>query len=329
MRDSIPFGSWASGPPGDPELDAMLPGAIAESMLSGGQAGTMPTELRPLGETLAALRAAPSTAEFRGEQAVLAAFRSVSGAARVEWSGGVAHTLPLEIPLGARGRRPRRARHAARGRARLSHRSPTRSSAGRRLALGTAAAVALVVIMGVIAYSGHLPEPIQSAAHEVIGAPKAGHQATARRNTPVTGGGSLNGSSATPAAHAKPTAVPSGDASAPAPKAGPKQWCEAYFKNPWRPGSTSWDKSDFIKLSRAANGPWWVLRYCAPYLNGPSWLGDHGFRLPAGYDGGPWAWTPSGQGPGHDIDTGPGSGGPGTGGAPGTGPLPGEAPRPG
>jgi hypothetical protein len=337
MRDNFPPGSWAAGSPGDPELDGLLPAGIAESMLDG-RAVAVPTDLRPLGEALAALRAAPSATEFRGEEAALAAFRSIrglaaSGPARAQWTAGPASTVPLEIPPGMGDPRSRQARHAAPRRSR----SARRPSAGRPLGLATAAAAVLVLIMGVFAYSGNLPEPIQSAAHVVIGAPSAQQQATTRPTAPATGGGSVNGSSATPAA-TRPaatatTTAPSGSSTSAAPtgpRQGPKQWCQAYFKDPWRPGSTSWDMSDFTKLAKAARGPRWVLKYCLRYLTGQPWSGGHGFRFPTGFEGGSWAWPPSGEAHGHgNGNTGTGSGIFGGSGETTTGPAVGSVPATG
>ncbi|HEY6792825.1 MAG TPA: hypothetical protein VI365_36495 [Trebonia sp.] len=293
--------------PGDPELDGLLPAGIAESMLDG-RAVAVPTDLRPLGEALAALRAAPLATEFHGEEAALAAFRSIRGLAasgppRAQWTAGPASTIPLEIPPGMADRRSRRARHAAPRRARNARRPPARPSTGGRLGLATAAAAALVLIMGIFAYSGHLPEPIQSAAHVVIGAPSAQQHATTPPTAPATGGGRLSGSSAIaaaiqPTATATTTAAPSGSTSADptVAKQESKQWCLAYFKDPWRPGSTSWDMSAFTKLAKAAGGARWVLKYCLPYLTGQPWS-RHGFRFPTGFDGGSWAWPPSGEAP--------------------------------
>jgi hypothetical protein len=270
-----------------------------------GRAVAVPTDLRPVGEALAALRAAPSATEFHGEEAALAAFRSIrglaaSGSARAPWTAGPASTVPLEIPPGMADRRSRGARHAAPRRARFARRPPARPSAGGRLGLATAAAAALVLIMGIFAYSGHLPEPIQSAAHVVIGAPSAQQHATTRPTALATGGGRLSGSSATPVAirptATTTTAAPSGSTSAAptSPKQDAKQWCQAYFKDPWRQGSKSWDMSDFTKLAKAAGGARWVLKYCLPYLTGQPWS-RHGFRFPTGFDGGSWAWPPSGE----------------------------------
>ena len=139
MRDSFPPGFWAAGSPGDPDPDGLLPAGIAESLLDG-RPGVVPMDLRPLGEALAALRAAPSATEFRGEEAALAAFRSIhgfasSGSAYAQWTAGPAPTVPLEIPPGMLDHRLPRARHAAprrpRGRARPPARAPVRRAATR------------------------------------------------------------------------------------------------------------------------------------------------------------------------------------------------------
>ena len=308
MRDNFPTGPWATGSPGDPEPDAVLPAGMAEFMLDG-RAGAVTTELRPLAEALAALRAAPSLSEFRGEDAVLAAFRSMHGLS------GPAPTRPLEAIPGTAGHRlrpraRRRARHAAPS---APRRSPARPSAGRRLGLATATAAAFVLIMGVVAYSGYLPGPVQSAAHVVIGAPPAPHHTTVRPTVSATGGAGLSGSGAPAVEHPTATPTPSRAATATAPAQGPRQRCQAYFKNPWRPGSRSWDKTDFTKLAKAAGGPQWVLRYCFTYLKGQPWWGSPGFRFPNGFDGGVWAWTPGSQ------VTGPGQPGTGPAQAAGTG----------
>jgi hypothetical protein len=189
----------------------------------------------------------------------------------------------------------------------------------------TAAAAALVVVMGIFAYSGNLPEPIQSAAHVVIGAPSARHQATSRPTASATGVGRLSGSSATPDGQPKGTPSAARGAAAAGPEQGPKQWCQAYFGNPWRPGSTTWDEPDLARLEKAAGSPWLVLRYCVKYL--PQLKGKD-FPYPNGH-GGFLPWTPSAQppGPGHPGGPGPGSGGFGTGGpgtAPGTNSTPGS-----
>ena len=304
MADNFPTGPWATGSPGDPEPDAVLPAGMAEFMLDG-RAGAVSAELRPLAEALAALRAAPSAAEFHGEDAVLAEFRSLHGLS------SPALTLPLEVLPGQAGRRPgagvrRRARHAAPS---APRRSPARPSIGRRLGLATAAAAAFVLIMGVVAYSGYLPGPVQSAAHVLNGGLPAPHDATSRPTTPATSRPGLTGSGAPAVQHSTATAAATPSATATAPAQGPRQWCQAYFKNPWRHGSTSWDMTDFAKLAKAAHGPQWVLWYCFTYVKSQPWWVGPGFRIPNGFDGGAWAWTPG------SPATGPGQ--------PGTAPVPG------
>ena len=85
--------------------------------------------------------------------------------------------------------------------------------------------------------------------------------------------------------------------------------------------------SDFTKLAKAAGGPRLVLKYCLRYLTGKPWSGGHGFRFPTGFDGGPWAWPPTGEGPGRgNNSTGPGTGIFGTGGDTATGPAIGSVP---
>ena len=353
MPNSLPTGFWGSESPGDHDPDAALPAGLAESLLGGrtgdGRASTVPAELRPLSEALAALVAPPSVAELRDEEAALAAFRSMYGLTasphahgehgqrgergqrgqraerqgRAEWPDGPAHTLPLEIPPELAAHQPRRARHAGPGRARRRR----RSSPARRLLLATVPAAALVVAMGIFAYSGNLPEPIQSAAHVAIGAPSARHQVTGQPTASAAGAGGLSGSSATPVA--QPTGTPSASSSAvaPAPAQGPRQWCQAFFANPWRPGSTTWDKPDFARLEKVAGSPWLVLSYCEKYL--PQLKGQ-AFRFPNG-DGGSLPWTPTAQPP-WPAHPGSGPGGPGTvpdiGSTPGPGSPSGAAPKP-
>jgi hypothetical protein len=89
--------------------------------------------------------------------------------------------------------------------------------------------------------------------------------------------------------------------------------------------------SDFTKLARAAGGPRRVLKYCLPYLTGQPWSGGHGFRFPTGFNGGSWAWPPSGEAPGHGNDghTGTGNGIFGGGGETTTGPAIGSVPATG
>jgi hypothetical protein len=285
MDDSFEGGLWAEGSLGDRELEFLL----------ARDTGAVPAELRPLGETLAALRAAPSATEFHGEEAAMAVFRSLHGTslrntAAYGRRADPSHTLQLEVPAGMAAGRRRRARHAAPARPRGGARRPPARPSRGRFGLTSAAAAALIVVIGIFAYSGQLPGPFQSAAH-IIGAP-ARHHASGHPS-PSAAAPRLNGH-ATP----EPKAT-AGQASTGA--AGPQEWCQAYFKNPWRPTSRSgsWDAKDFQKLAKAApGGPRLVLKFCIKYLTGPGWSPGHGYRLPPGWYGGPWAWIPDGQGNG-------------------------------
>lgn len=294
MRDSLWPGNRGSGSPGDPYLDALLPEAASEALLDEYLAGPrdqglsparpLPSELRPLGETLTALSGGPSLSEFRGEAAAMAAFRA-------GFQGGEAYTLPLEVPPDLAGRRPHQARHRAQGRARPGSRRPAgRPPARRRIGLTAVAAAALAMVIGTVAYSGHLPGPFQNAAHVAIGAPSAKTSPSARPSEPARGDGGVAGTSATPAPTPSPTSGTAPD--------GPRQWCQRYFENPWKPGSASWDKRDFEKLAKAANGAQWVLLYCFRYLDrgdGHRSTGD-AHHYPDGFYGGQWAWIPGSQG---------------------------------
>jgi hypothetical protein len=202
------------------------------------------------------------------------------------------------------------------------------------------AALALLVIIGVFAYAGSLPGPIQNAAHVAFGAPPVKTAPASAPSEEVTGSARASASPMTGATEVRPSSASAPRPSANAAPAGPKQWCQAYFSNPWRPGSTSWDKSDFEKLARATpGGPAWVLWYCSKYLDGKHQTDGMAYLFPAGFPGGSWAWTPDrGQGrtpgyPGDDSDRGstPWSGNfPGqAGGGPGPAGVPGQAGSPG
>jgi hypothetical protein len=250
----------------------------------------LPSELRPLGETLTALSGAPSLSEFRGEAAAMAAFRA-------GFQGGEAYTLPLEVPHDLAGRRPHQARHRAPAGTRPGSRRPAgRPPARRRIGLTAVAAAALAAVIGTFAYSGHLPGPFQNAAHVAIGAPSARTSPSAHPDGSAGGGTGLTGPSATQAPTPTPTPAPTSGTA----QEGPRQWCEAYFANPWKPGSTSWDKADFEKLAKVARGPQWVLWYCFK-LNQEDGHGSpsgDSHHYPDGYEGGPWAWIPGSQGNG-------------------------------
>jgi hypothetical protein len=266
----------------------LLPEAVAEAILDGrpvdGRAlrGPLVAEVRPLVETVGALRAAPTAAEFRGHAQAMAAFREVSGLAGTE---GLAHTLELKVPHHRADRRAGRARHRASGRTHPAG----RPSAKRRLGLAATGAAALVVVLGIFAYSGYLPGPFQRAARVATTAPGVNRSSSAAASRPATGPGGLAGSSATPAASSAPSPTTSPSASGQSQAAA--KLCRAYFADPWR------DMNDFMKLSKAAGGPMKVWSYCQPYLQGEP---DH---LPTGSGA-----APAGSGPG-DSGHGPAGGG--------------------
>jgi hypothetical protein len=280
MRNGFPPGSWGSGSPGDPDLDALLPEAAVESLLDGAARG-VPEELTPLTDTLAALRAAPSTVDLGAEERALAAFRALSAAGLLggPTAGALpgpagpngpdlfAHTLELEVPHGhAVGRRRGRARHRARPAAETrpptrggAHGGRSRPSAGKRLALAIAATAAAFVILGAFAYAGRLPGPFQRVAHAAIGAPSVDRSATASSVTSSHGAGGLTGSGTR-----VPQSSTSASSSAITP-GGPGAECRAYFQHPWLPGATSWDRPDWETLAADVHPPGnikAVLHYC-------------------------------------------------------------------
>jgi hypothetical protein len=154
MPDSFPPLTW--GPPFDErDLDALLSGHLADT----------PLALHQVADALAALRAAPASAELTGEAAARAQFR----ASRLEAAAGAdeqSHTLVLPAPPTGRAGR-RQARHrSARGAggvgggrpgppARPHRARPSARRLGRRG--GVMVAVAGALIVAVIALTGNLP----------------------------------------------------------------------------------------------------------------------------------------------------------------------------
>jgi hypothetical protein len=323
MRDSFPRGLPGAGSQGDPRLDALLTEEVTELLLEGWpRHAALSPELRQLRETVDALRAVPSRSELRAESLVMAAFRDIScaslddtivdgtavggtavGGTAVGGAGpsdGMAHTLRLEIPHGPAAHRPRRAKHRAKpgGRPAGHPAGVSRPVVRRRRVLGTAAALALVLIVGIFAYAGSLPGPIQDAAHVAFGAPPVKTTSAPAPSVEVTGSKRAPASPMTGAREIRPSATSAAGPPASASPAGPRQWCQAYFSNPWKPGSTSWDKSDFEKLSKVTpGGSGWVLWYCSKYLAAGHDHDGMTFSFPTGFPGGNWAWTPD-RGPG-------------------------------
>jgi hypothetical protein len=305
MGAGFPLGHRGLGPLGDPDPDSLLPEAIAEAILDDrpldGRVlrGPLPAEIRPLVETVGALRAAPTAAELRGHAQAMAAFREVSGSSG---SAGLARTLQLEVPHHRADRRARRARHRAPGRTR-----PVGHQTAKRLALTVAGAAALFVILGLIAYSGYLPGPFQRAAHVATGGSAAKRSSSAAPSRLATGPGGLAGSSATPAASPTPSSTPTPTTKPSAAGRTAAKLCQAYFSDPLR------DMIDFRKLSMAAGGPLNVLRYCQPYLSYGQIHWPPGTSDPQGSGYGDGSDSNNGNGSvgGSNATSGPGPGGTG------------------
>jgi hypothetical protein len=148
-------------------------------------------------------------------------------------------------------------------------------------------------------------------AHVALGAPPVRHSAPA---SPAVGAGS----SQAPLGTATPVWSPPSSATA-----SPSQYaaeCQAYFKNPWKPGAQSgdksggqsWDQADFGKLSAAAGGPQYVLVFCVKYLPPNAGHGKKpGDGYPSRYPGGKFVMPPAdsnGQGQNQGGGNGSGSG---------------------
>jgi hypothetical protein len=125
-----------------------------------GRTDTIPDALRPVADTLSALRAAPAAAELSAEASARAEFRAVMRQAWTATTPDVpavpAHTLI--IPLPAAGARPRRAarhrrRRSATGSARVL--SPT-------VLFGAAAAAVVVLALGLTTL---VPRSLHSIVH--------------------------------------------------------------------------------------------------------------------------------------------------------------------
>jgi len=335
MGDSFPRGLPGAGSQGDPALDAALTEEVADLLLAGmPRRAALSPDLRPLRETVDALRAGPSWSELAAESRVLAAFRDICGPSLDDTivdgpAGKMADTLRLEMLREPEGPRRSRARHRARpgGRPPARPDGLPRPAMRRPRVVGTVAALALLAVVGIFAYAGSLPGPIQDAAHVAFGAPPVKTTAASPPTEEANGSARASASPMTGARAIRPSTATGPRPSANAAPAGPKQLCLAYLANPWRPGATSWDKSDFEKLAKASpGGPAWVLWYCSKYVNIRHQADGLPLFFPLGFPGGSWAWTPD-----HGLVTGPGSTGndPGPGSTAGTGPLPGPAGGPG
>ena len=144
MPDSLQPPNWDPAPFDERDLDTVLSGETAD----------IPDALRPVADTLAALRAAPTRAEFSGEANIMAEFRALAefqalGLREAQHSAGPADTLELPALPAGHGRR-RAARHRTR-----RHVPPVSWRTGSLM--GVAAAAVIVIA---VAFFGNLPGPI-------------------------------------------------------------------------------------------------------------------------------------------------------------------------
>ena len=271
MGDGFQLGFQGSGALGDAGPDAVLPDAVADALLDR-QLGLVPEEFAALADTLAALAGPASTAELSGEDRVLAAFRAI-GSGTPEDPAMASRTL---IPSASRLRRRARAKH----RAATSARPPGRRRLSGRAGLVSGVAVALVAIAGGIVFAAGAFSP------------RAKDQVTAE---PTSSAGPRVSAAANPTLHGvasrEPTPTPTTASGA---VDTPQAMCQAWLKNPWRPGSKAWDEADFGKLSTLAGSPTSVLYYCSTQLPKDYWQSQPSAHYPPRSSSGRWDWTPPG-----------------------------------
>ena len=116
------------------------------------------------------------------------------------------------------------------------------------------------------------------------------------------------------AAHA-PRATPSPSPAATGTASGetPQALCEAWLKDPWRPGVKTWDREDFDQLSTLAGSPQLVLFYCWTQLPMSYWRTVPLPHFPSHSDNGHWAWPAGGKPAPGDGSSQGGNWGPGGG----------------
>jgi hypothetical protein len=246
-----------------------------------GRTDTIPDALRPVADTLNALRAAPAGAELTAEAAARAEFRVVMRQARTATTPDVpavaAHTLALSLP--APQARPRR---SARHRHRRSPAGPARLL--RPTVLLSAAAAAAVVVLA-IALTSVVPRSLHSIAHSGNAAsPKspAARGTAAQTSLPTLNGGGK----------AVPTPTPT-------PPPTPATLCREFFnlliEHPQSAADRQQEEALGKTLTKMAGGTLQVWGYCARALASQ----DH--RPPVGFpngQGNPFAPSRGQQGTG-------------------------------
>jgi hypothetical protein len=218
MPDSFPLPPWGSQPFDERDLDSLLAGKT-----------DVPDALRPVADTLSALRTAPSPRELRGEAFIRAQF----------------HSPRPEAP----------ARHAA-----------ARRATGRRATsgwfAGLVAAAAVIVLALAVTYTGHLPGPAQRIAHDTIAAPPVKHDVSGNASS------SMQARSAQPEPSPTHRPAISGPPAMSPPRGAPNRaaLCDAFWVVMEHPpaGQKPWQTPQYDRLSHAAGGPRRVFGYCFP-----------------------------------------------------------------
>jgi hypothetical protein len=295
MPDSPLPPFWDPAPFEERDLDAVLSGETAD----------IPDALRPVADTLAALRAAGAPAEFSGEATIMAEFRALAesrarGLGEAARPAGPAATLQLPALPRERPRRHAAGRHGRRRRAV----APVTRRTG---ALMGVAAAAVIVIA--VAFAGNLVGPIKSITNQE-------HVSSAPPSPPgLQGTGATEPRTDSP--HARRSASPSPTPSSSSSES--RGICRAFYKDFMDLRAPAGWKAEFPQpkeLSRQAGGSDRALGYCDP----SRWPYP---GMPPGNDGQDnHGYQPPGGGPGQSGQGGPGQygqGGPGQSGQGGPG----------
>jgi hypothetical protein len=259
-RFSSPPPPWGPQPFDDRDLDALLAGNIAD----------VPVTLRPVADVLAALQAAPSPAELRGEATIRAEFRALAESRALGLNEpATARASRATPPTVANETTPTRELPALPGPERAGRRRRRRGAKPGRLAgsrLGALlAAAAIVVIAVAVTYSGNLPGPVQRLAHITLAGPSVTHSGGA-----VASPG-MDARSSSVASDRSQSAEP--DSGSPAPQVSPsasaapdkKALCGALLtdlEHPVPGQAKWWQTPEFKQLSIMAGGPGRVSGYC-------------------------------------------------------------------
>jgi hypothetical protein len=287
MPDSLPPLSWGSAPFDERDLDAVLSGGTAD----------IADALRPVADTLAALRAPGVPAELSGETAVMAEFRALR---RGDAARPAVPATTLQLPVIPAVRPPgRAARHRGRRRA---------ASRVRRRAVALVGIAAAVIVLAVAFAGNNLLGPMERASTV------SRSSARPAESDPASPGLQARGAVTeppSPAGSARATpSRPSPSSSSPA----PGTMCRAYFgylghREP--PGSWPAESPLLRELSQRAGGLSRVPGYCGPYLGDWFPYGGRGSwqRYPGAYLGtGDQGNQAQERGPGQPGQDGPGPG---------------------